>query len=113
MSKKSILVLSIAVLLVLIPFAYVQLNKMNYAQRVTQYLIDTEKYRKEEIKSVRGVWGVKLPSFYSVVIFKDEPEVEYIYFAHDGVMQFSYRIAPEGTAEGITESELKHYVPLE
>ncbi|MFC3749959.1 DUF3139 domain-containing protein [Paenibacillus sp. GCM10012306] len=93
--------------------AYVQVNKIVYANRVTNYLIEEKKYSREEIASVKGVWGIKLPPFYSVVIFKDEPDVEYVYFAHNEVLQFSHRSIQEGRENGITESELKHYVPLE
>ncbi|MFC3886245.1 hypothetical protein ACFOU2_23250 [Bacillus songklensis] len=65
-------------------------------------------------KSILGIWGVKLPSFYAVVVvFKDEPYVEYIYFAHNDILQFDHRITDEGRKQGITESDLKHYVPLE
>lgn len=111
MKKLKIAILVLLVFVLLSPFVYVQANKMIYAKKVNAYLLDEEHYSKDEIQSVKGVWGVKLPPFYVVVVFKDEPEVEYIYFAHSSIMQFEYRLTPEGKALGITRSELKHYIP--
>lgn len=111
MKKIRIALLVLFVLVLLSPFVYVQANKMIYAKKVNAYLLEEERYSKDEIQSVRGVWGVKLPPFYVVVVFKDEPDVEYIYFAHDTIMQFEYRLTPEGKTRGITRSKLKHYIP--
>lgn len=111
MKKFKITLLILLVLVVLSPIVYVQVNEMLYAKRVNAYLLEEEHYRQEEIQSVQGIWGVKLPPFYTVVIFKDEPEVEYIYFAHNHIMQFEYRLTPEGEARGFTRSQLKHYNP--
>lgn len=74
-------------------------------------MLEDRKYSREEIKSVKGVWGKKLPSFFAVVIFEDEPYVEYIYFAHNRVMQFNHRLTPEGKAKRISLTQLKHYEP--
>ncbi|WP_098746698.1 DUF3139 domain-containing protein [Paenibacillus sp. EZ-K15] len=111
MKKIRIALLVLLVPLLLSPFVYVQANKMIYAKKVNAYLLEEEHHSKDEIKSVKGVWGVKLPPFYVVVVFKDEPDVEYIYFAHNSIMQFEYRLSPEGRARGITRSDLKHYIP--
>jgi hypothetical protein len=43
--------------------------------------------------------------------YSDEPEVEYTYFAHDEVMQFSHEISLKGLKSGIRESSLKHIEP--
>lgn len=43
--------------------------------------------------------------------FKDEPDVEYIYFAHAGVLQFSHRISDEAIQRGKTKSDLNHFAP--
>ena len=114
--KKTVvkfLLSTLLIVLVLTPIGYVQINKIIYANRVTNYLLQEKQLSKEEIQSVKGVWGKKLPSFYSVVTFKDEPYVEYIYFAHREVMQFGYRLTEEGKQAGISESDLKHYEPFE
>jgi hypothetical protein len=113
--KKIFLVGIWIVLLAIIisPFFYVSINKYIYEQRVTDYLLKEKGYKAEEIKSVKGVWGVKLPSFYAVVVFADEPYVEYVYFAHNKILQFEYRITGEGKQKGITQSDLKHYDPIE
>ncbi|MBD2869062.1 DUF3139 domain-containing protein [Paenibacillus arenilitoris] len=106
-----VMVLVFAFALVVTPYVYVQINKIVYDDRVTNYLIEEEGYKAEEIRSVKGVWGIKLPPFYAVVVFNDEPFVEYIYFAHNDVLQFGYGISDEGKQKGITEADLKHYVP--
>lgn len=104
-----ILVVLILVAVILTPFIYVQANKMIYANRVSRHLVETEKIPSDQIQSVTGVWSKKLPAFCAVVVFKDEPEVEYIYFAHNEVMQFGYNLTEEGKQKGIEKSELKHY----
>ncbi|WP_339199933.1 DUF3139 domain-containing protein [Paenibacillus sp. FSL P4-0176] len=98
-------------ILVVTPFVYVKVNKMIYAHQVTEYLIE-KKYSPEEIESVEGVWSIKLPQFLAIVKFKDEPDVEYIYFAHNDVIQFSHRISEEAQKKGKTKSDLKHFVPM-
>jgi len=107
-AKKMMLVV-ILIAVILTPFIYVQANKMIYTNRVSRYLVETEKIPLDQIQSVTGVWSKKLPAFCAVVVFKDEPEVEYIYFAHNGVMQFGYNLTEEGKQKGIEKSELKHY----
>ena len=79
-----------------------------YANKVTNYLLNEQHYKKNEIKSVKGIWGIKLPSFYTVVVFENEPYVEYIYFAHNNVMQSSHSVTEEGKQLGITDSDLKN-----
>lgn len=112
--KKRYIFITVAVLLVMLivsPFLYVQANKFIYAHRVTEYLIEKKGYAKDEIASVQGVWSVKLPPFLVIVKFKDEPDVEYIYFAHAGVLQSSHRISDEAIQRGKTKSDLKHFAP--
>ncbi|MEK5447211.1 DUF3139 domain-containing protein [Paenibacillus sp. FSL R7-0331] len=99
---------TLVVLILLTPVAYVQVNKILYAKRVSAYLTDTMGYSRKEIASVQGIWSIKAPPFLVRVEFKDEPGVEYTYFAHDGVLQFSYRITPEGRENGFREARLKH-----
>jgi predicted glycosyl hydrolase (DUF1957 family) len=105
-------VLFIIIGLSITPFLYVQINKKIYENRVANYLEEEKGYKAEELKSVKGVWGIKLPAFYAIVVFKNEPLVEYIYFAHNHVLQFEYRITDEGKKSGITETDLKHYIPF-
>ena len=54
--KKKYLLGIIAVILV-IPIIYVQSNKIIYANKASQYLIEEKGYKKEEIKTIEGVWG--------------------------------------------------------
>ncbi|GED70144.1 hypothetical protein BRE01_38460 [Brevibacillus reuszeri] len=99
--------------LVLTPFVYVQANKMIYADRVMEHLLKKEKILPEQIQSVTGEWSKKLPAFCAIVVFTDEPEVEYVYFAHNEVIQFGYRLTEEGKQQGLQEQNLKHRKTLE
>lgn len=102
----------IVIILVLLPFGYVQYNKMAYAQRVSDYLLEQKHHKQSEILSVTGVWNGKLPPFSADVVFADEPEVVYIYFAHNDVIQFGYRLTEEGKKKGIEKKDLRHFVQL-
>lgn len=102
------IVLVVVLLLVLTPFVYVEYNKHDYAERVKTYLVEEAHYKPEQIKSVTGVWSKKLPSFLAEVVFADEPEVTYIYFAHNDVMQYGYVLTDEGKKRGWEEKDLKH-----
>lgn len=105
-------ILVIFIVLVASPFAYLQYNKMAYAQRVNDYLLEQKHYQQSEILSVTGVWNGKLPPFSADVIFADEPEVTYIYFAHNHVIQFGHRFTVEGEKGEIEKKDLKHFEPL-
>jgi hypothetical protein len=109
--KISLIIWVIIIGFVLTPFIYVQGNKIIYKNKVMKYLVEEKSYEKAEIELVKGVWGVKLPPFYSIVIFENEPYVEYIYFAHDNIIQFGSRLTEEGKQKGITEKDLKNYEP--
>ena len=113
--KKTVIYVlaGLVILIVLSMTVYVQVNKKLYAHRVMTFLTEEEHYSKQEIASVQGIWSVKLPPFLVVVKFSDEPEVEYTYFAHSGVLQFSHSITQQGIDQGIRESDLKNYVPLD
>lgn len=112
---KRILRITLLVILigiVIVPIVSIQANKYIYKNRVTTFLIEEKGFEKEDIESVEGVWGFKLPVFYAIVTFKNEPYVEYIYFAHDNdVFQFNYQITDEGQKKGIKEEDLKNYNP--
>jgi hypothetical protein len=108
---RSILLSIIAASIILTPIIYVQANKRIYANRVTRYLVEEKHYRKDEIQSVKGVWGKKLPSFYAVAIFKDEPQVEYDYFAHADISQFGFRAVGAVTGVELQQKDVKHYEP--
>ncbi|MCZ8534885.1 DUF3139 domain-containing protein [Psychrobacillus psychrodurans] len=107
-----ITLLSILAGLVIVPLVSIQANKYIYKNRVTTYLIEEKGFEKDDIESVEGKWGFKLPAYYAVVTFKNEPYVEYTYFAHDkDVFQFNYNITDTGQKEGIKEEDLKNYNP--
>ncbi|MGE7839083.1 DUF3139 domain-containing protein [Viridibacillus arvi] len=115
--KKLIKIMVICLLVLIFVFVFVlfvkvQTTKTIYEKRVTNYL-NEQGYEKKEIKSVEGEWGVKLPQVYTVVVFKDEPFVKYIYYAHDGVVQVDYILSEELKKSGIDSYKLKHYVPYE
>jgi hypothetical protein len=81
MKIVKIIVVFLIIALIITPFLYVKINKNIYANRVTEYLLNKEHYKMNEIKSVRGVWGKKLPAFYAVVTFEDNPTLN-IFISH-------------------------------
>ncbi len=110
-TKKAIIVIILIFVIGMFisPLIYVETNKIIYKNKVITYLIEAKGYKKEEIKFVQSGWGNELTPFYAVVIFENEPYVEYIYFAHNEIMQFEYRLTVEGKQKGITENDLKNY----
>ncbi|MFS0839016.1 DUF3139 domain-containing protein [Paenibacillus sp. 1P03SA] len=108
LSRGKIIALFIVLIILVAPLVYVEGNKMAYAERVKSYLLQEKGYKEDELASVKGVWGIKLPAFYTVVVFKDEPHVNYVYFSHSDVIQFDQRISPEGVEKGIKRENLKH-----
>ncbi len=74
------------------PFVAVQYQKRVFAERVHTYLIQQKHYTAAELSSVKGIWGIMLPAFYVEVVFKDEPERVYTYFAHNEVTLMSHRL---------------------
>jgi len=76
LSKKTIIILFMFLVLICgILFINLKIKntKTEYEKRVTSYLVDEKGYEKKEIKSVEGIYGVKLPSYYVVVILKMNP----------------------------------------
>lgn len=105
MRKRKILIIFL-VIIIIFPIVNVQVKKIIFANRVSHYLIEEKGYKKEEIQSIEGVWGKKMPAYYVVVIFENEPNIEYTYFAHSRVGQFSFRSIDGKT---VTAEELKNY----
>lgn len=76
LSKKTIIILFMFLVLICgILFINLKIKntKTEYEKRVTSYLVDEKGYEKKEIKSVEEIYGVKLPSYYVVVILKMNP----------------------------------------
>jgi hypothetical protein len=85
-----------------------------FEHKVKNYLIDEKGYSEDEIQSIieKGEIG-SIPPRYVVVVFKNEPYVEYTYFAHHQVIQFSYQISDEKYKDTIREEDLKNFDPTE
>jgi hypothetical protein len=90
------------------PFIAVQYQKQVFAERVHTYLIQQKHYQPQQIASVKGIWGIMLPSFYVDVVFKDEPNRVYTYFAHSGVFQSSHRLIHASEPDQNGSSKAKH-----
>ncbi len=90
------------------PFIAVQYQKQVFAERVHTYLIEQKHYKPEQIVSIQGIWGIMLPSFYVKVIFKDEPNRVYTYFAHAEIMQQSHRLIHATYPDQSNDSGAKH-----
>ncbi|MBD8033018.1 MULTISPECIES: DUF3139 domain-containing protein [Solibacillus] len=113
MTKRSKVVIFIAILvlgLILARFLYIEVNKSIYKNRVSDYLITEMGYDESEIAKVEGVYGFKMPEFYVAVVFKNEPYVEYLYFAHGRVSQYEYQII-DSQYKNLSQDELKNYEP--
>lgn len=109
--KKFLLVVLVIVLLS--PFCLVQIKKQLYEKRIENYLIEELSYQKEAIQSIECKWHFAgLPTYWVNVIFSDEPNVIYLYFAHnkDHIGQFEHH-----TIDGTTPSteQLKHFKTYE
>lgn len=94
--------------IILARFIYIEVNEQIYENRVTNYLMNELEYDLSEIASVEGVYGFKMPKFYAVVTFTNEPYIEYLYFAHGRVLQFEYQIIDK-EFKGITKDDLRNY----
>ena len=113
MTKRSKVVIFIAILVLALIFArfiYIEVNKSIYKNRVSDYLITEMGYDESEIAKVEGVYGFKMPEFYVAVVFKNEPYVEYLYFAHGRVSQYEYQII-DSQYKNLSQDELKNYEP--
>lgn len=108
--KVVLLFLIFVLVIILARFIYIKANEHIYANRVTDYLVNEMEYDEGEIASVEGVYGFKMPKFYVVVTFTNEPHIEYVYFAHGRVVQFEYQIIDKAF-EGITKEDLRNYDP--
>lgn len=108
MRKWLIMVL---LMLLILPFGYVGLQKRIYENRIQQYLMEEMAYAEADIKSIDCQWHfVGLPKYWVRVIFTDEENVVYVYFAHDKdrLLQSEYYTVDGST---LTSEELKHYEP--
>lgn len=109
---KKLLIVAV-VIVILAPFCTIEIKKQLYEKRVENYLIENKSYQKEEIESIKAKWHLAgLPSYWVNVIYCDEPNIIYIYFAHNKnrVGQFEYY-----TIDGTTLSieQLKHFETYE
>lgn len=105
--KKRLII--IVVLAILAPILTIEIKKQLFEKRVTTYLMETKSYEKEEIQSIQAKWHFAgLPKYWIDVIFFDEPNVIYTYFAHNkgNVWQAEY-----ASIDGppLTVEQLKHF----
>ncbi|MFJ7936568.1 DUF3139 domain-containing protein [Sporosarcina sp. NPDC096371] len=111
-SMKKILIIGL-VILILAPFCGVQIKKRVYENRVEHFLTEEMSYGKEDIQSIEAKWHFAgLPKCWVNVIFSDEPQVVYTYFAHDKehIGQFEYHSID---ATILSKDKLKHFAPYE
>ncbi|MFE6166924.1 DUF3139 domain-containing protein [Viridibacillus arvi] len=115
MRKIKKIIAIVLLVFILVSALKIQNIRTTYEERVSSYLLNEQGYEKKEIKSIKTKYNFKMPPFYTIVIFEDEPFVKYSYFAHNKgrVKQFDYTLTEEAKKRGIDESKLKHYVPYE
>ncbi|WP_318614378.1 DUF3139 domain-containing protein [Sporosarcina sp. YIM B06819] len=109
---KKYLIIGLVILL-LAPFYIVQTKKRLYENKIEHFLTEVMLYGKEDIQSIEGKWHFAgLPKYWVNVVFSDEPNVVYVYFAHDKeqIGQFEY-YSIDSTI--LSTDKLKHYEPYE
>ncbi|MGE7689618.1 DUF3139 domain-containing protein [Lysinibacillus sp. NPDC097214] len=97
------------IIMLLVPFCTVHIKKRLYEKRIENYLIEDMSYPKEAIQSIARKWHFAgLPSYWVNVIFSDETNVVYTYFAHDKdhLGQFEYHTINGST---LSPKQLKHF----
>lgn len=100
MGKGMKVFLVVFLVLILGISAAIKITFINKEVAVKNYLINEMKYKENEIRSARGVFG-SLPAFAVKVIFADEPGVEYFYKEESGkVIQLP--------KTGLGDENLKH-----
>ena len=113
MSRRLRVILFIVIVVLALIFArfiYIEVTKSIYKNKVSDYLITEMGYDEDEIAKVEGVYGFKMPEFYVVVVFKNEPYVEYLYVAHGSVSQYEYQFN-DSQYKNLSQDELKNYEP--
>lgn len=88
--KKFLIILSIVLLLCLTPFVYIQVKKHISLNKVMEYLIEEKGYDESDIFMIESKWTTGIPNYYVKVTFQNEPNIVYLYFAHDIKGQFEY-----------------------
>ncbi|MFB7157838.1 DUF3139 domain-containing protein [Lysinibacillus sp. NPDC056232] len=107
---KKFLIVGIIIML-LAPFCIEHIKKQLYEKRIENYLIEDLSYPKKAIQSIECKWHFAgLPSYWINVIFSDEPNVIYLYLAHDKdhLGQFEYHTIDRTT---LSTEQLKHFKP--
>lgn len=108
------LLLAGVVILLLAPFCTVHLKKQMYERRIEHFLMEEMAYKPEEIQSIEASWHFAgLPAYAVTVIFSDEPQVNYLFFAHDKNQLGQFEFYTEDGHTIQSPERLKHYAPYE
>jgi len=109
--KITIFFILIVSIIILAPFSYVQFKKHQASDRVWQYLTEEKGYEENDIKGLKSEWSfIGIPTYHVEVIFKNEPNIVYYYFAHreDAKGQFEYY---DLNGKNVPIENLKNYDP--
>ncbi|MER2116004.1 MAG: DUF3139 domain-containing protein [Solibacillus isronensis] len=105
--KKFFIILVILILIVFASITFIQFKKDQASDKVMQYLKEVKGYEGSEIINLESKWNFfGLPKYYVEVTFNNEPNIIYLYFAHDIKGQFEYYVID---GEKIPTEELKNY----
>ncbi|MFJ8066435.1 hypothetical protein ACIQYS_17700 [Psychrobacillus sp. NPDC096426] len=96
--KKRVYLLLFFVVIVLIPFCYIELKKNSLEKQVEAYLIEDKGYDFQEIQSIEGIFS-KLPVWSVCVVFEDESDINYYYQIESGKV-FQVREYPRNNVTG-------------
>lgn len=107
--KRIFIILAILILIIFASVAFIQLKKHQASDNVMQYLTEEKGYEKSEIITFASKWNFfGIPKYHVEVIFRNEPNIVYLYFAHDVKGQFEYYVIDGKT---IPTENLKNYDP--
>lgn len=108
------LLLAGLVILLLAPFCTVYLKKQMYENRIEHFLMEERDYKLEEIQSIEASWHFAgLPKYWVNVTFSDEPNVVYIYFAHDKNHLGQFEFYTKDGDTPLSTEQLTHYEPYD
>ena len=109
---KRLLIVAV-VIVILASFFMIEIKKQLYENRVETYLVEQKLYQQDEIESIKAEWHLAgLPSYWVNVMYADEPNIVYIYFAHHkGKVGQAEYYTIDGT--NFSPEQLKHFEEYE
>ncbi|WP_202076533.1 DUF3139 domain-containing protein [Caldalkalibacillus salinus] len=103
-----IVIVTFVTIMIIAPFLFIEYQHYNIEKKVTAHLLDDKDYNQEEFEITKTTIG-KLPLYSANVVFKDEPEIIYIYkVGSELVFQIDVATVDNNTHPDEIDSEFKH-----